>query len=245
MKKYASIGILLVALVALTAGAALAAKPTKVDSAGNETAWESTTCTKIQDGVLTYSDGHYLYPQALQTGFDAFGYNYQGHLFNGSYANIYLGRAGFPPYEGDDEAYLSQYPDAEYHWAWPYRNVEVAMKWNDAWLANTDCDGDGVLDRPDDDDGTYIGSGAWETNHMSGQYEADSQTCHWTYFVKIIAAPADADLVDGIWYNADGTEIGAVEWGEFAVIQQVENDPCAGIHGLQYASPDHPGFGGW
>jgi hypothetical protein len=48
-----------------------------------------------------------------------------------------------------------------------------------------------------------------------------------------------------VWYNADGTEIGPVIWGSFVIIQQVENDPCAGIHGLQYLSPDHAGFGGW
>ena len=67
----------------------------------------------------------------------------------------------------------------------------------------------------------------------------------WTYFVKIVAAPADATLTDDIWYNADGVEIGPVIWGAFATIQEVENDPCAGIHGLQYLSPDHAGLGNW
>jgi hypothetical protein len=65
------------------------------------------------------------------------------------------------------------------------------------------------------------------------------------YFVKIVAVPTDATLTDGIWFNADGTEIGPEIWGEFATIQTVENDPCAGINGIQYISPDHPGFGGW
>jgi hypothetical protein len=57
--------------------------------------------------------------------------------------------------------------------------------------------------------------------------------------------PSDATLDGGIWFNADGVEIGPEIWGEFATIQEVENDPCAGIHGIQYSSPDHPGFGGW
>ena len=65
------------------------------------------------------------------------------------------------------------------------------------------------------------------------------------YFTKIIAAPDDAYKQDGYWYAADGTEIGPVIWGSFATIQTVENDPCAGIEGVQYISPDHPGFGGW
>jgi len=38
--------------------------------------------------------------------------------------------------------------------------------------------------------------------------------------VKIVAAPADATLVGGLWYAADGTEIGPAIWGEFATIQE-------------------------
>jgi hypothetical protein len=201
-------------------------------------------CTTIQDGVLTYSAGHYLAGQPLMVGYDPYGYNYQAHMFNGSYCNVYLGGYGYPPYEGDAEAYLAENPGAANVWCWPYRDVELVMKWNDAWISNKDCDDDGKLDRYYGFD-SYIGSGAWETNHQSGEYELDGKTCKWNYFVKIVAAPADATSSGGIWYAADGTEIGPVIWGAFAIIQQVENDPCAGIHGLQYLSPDHAGFGGW
>ena len=190
--------------------------------------------TTIQEGVLTYGIGHYLADEPLQVGFDPYGYNYQAHLFNGSYANVYLGGAGFPPYEGDDDAYLAENPGAETHWAWPYRNVRLAMKWNDAWLSNKDRDGDGLLDRHFGF-GSYIGSGAWETNHQSGGETKD----RWTYFVKIVAAPADDAYLDGgIWYTADGVEIGPVIWGAFAIIQQVES----GL-GAIYVSPAGPGFG--
>lgn len=48
-------------------------------------------CTKIQDGTLLYSAGHNLGGQPLTLGYDAWGYNYQAHMFNGSYANAYLG----------------------------------------------------------------------------------------------------------------------------------------------------------
>ena len=119
------------------------------------------------------------------------------------------------------------------------------MKWNDAWLSNKDCDGDGLLDRHYGF-GSYIGSGAWLTNHQSGTYiDDDGNLCEWDYFVKIIAVPADAYANSGIWYNADGTEIGPEIWGAFATIQVVYNDPCAGYEGLQYLSPDHAGLGGW
>lgn len=201
-------------------------------------------CVSIQEGTLTYSAGHYLAGQPLQTGYDDYGYNYQAHIFNGSYFNAYAGRDGFPAYDGDDATYLAANPTAVGHWAWPFRDTDLMMKWNDSWLSNKDCDNDGALDRyygfP-----SYIGSGAWLTNHMSGTYEDGGQTCHWNYFVKIVAAPEDATQDGGIWYAADGTEIGPVIWGAFAIIQQVENDPCAGIHGIQYLSPDHAGLGGW
>jgi hypothetical protein len=176
------------------------------------------TCTTIQDGTLLTSDGN-----VIATGYDDWGYNYQAHLFNGTYCDAYRDAA----------------------WCQPYVDVKLAMKWNDAWMSNKDCDGDGLLDRHYGFD-SYIGSGAWETNHQSGEYIGeDGQVCKWNYFVKIVAAPADAVLDGGTWYAADGTEIGPSIWGEFAIIQQVENDPCAGIHGLQYVSPDHAGLGGW
>ena len=201
-------------------------------------------CTTIQDGVLTYSVGHYLEGEPLMVGYDPYGYNYQAHMFKGFYANVYLGRDGFPPYEGDDDAYLAENPGAANKWYWPYRDVQLIMKWNDAWLSNKDCDGDGLLDRYYGFD-SYIGSGAWETNHQSGEYELDGKTCKWNYFVKIVAVPEDAELVNGTWYTADGTEIGPVIWGAFAVLQRVYNDPCAGDHGIEYLSPAGPGFGKW
>lgn len=197
------------------------------------TAGDGDACTTIQEGVLMYSEGHHLEGQPLMLGYDPFGYNYQAHMFNGSYANAYLGRDGFPPYEGDTAAYLAENPGAEGKWYWPYRDVQLLMKWNDAWLSNKDCDGDGSLDRHHGYEG-YIGSGAWETNHMSGDDGGD----HWTYFTKIIAVPDDAVLTDGIWYTADGTEIGPAIWGSFATIQDVESG-----EGATYVSPAAPGFG--
>ena len=179
--------------------------------------WAKQDCTKIQDGTLLTSDG-----RVIPTGFDEWGYNYQGHLFNGGYCDAYRDAA----------------------WCQAYKEIDLIMKWNDAWLANTDCDDDGLLDRHYGFD-SYSGSGAWLTNHQSGSYEVDGKTCNWNYFVKIVAAPADATATNGVWYQADGTEIGPAIWGAFAIIQQVENAPCAGIHGLQFLSPDHAGLGNW
>jgi hypothetical protein len=50
----------------------------------------------ITEGEIMYSAGHHLADQPIPTGFDDYGYNYQGHLFKGSYFNVYSGGSGFP-----------------------------------------------------------------------------------------------------------------------------------------------------
>jgi hypothetical protein len=217
MRRTVMISLVLVLVAALIAAPIMAGKP--------------SDCTRIQDGDLTYSAGHYLAGEPLETGYDIFGYNYQAHLFNGYYCNVYLGGAGFPPYDGDSESYLAANPGAESHWAWPYRDIWINMKWNDAWLSNKDCDDNGSLDRHYGSAG-YIGSGAWETNHQRGE--------DWVYFCKIVAVPEDAVLDGDIWFTADGTEIGPEIWGAFAIIQEVESGM-----GATYVSPSGPGFGKW
>ena len=204
MKRIIIISLALVLVVALIAAPVMAG------------GGKFSTCTRIQDGTLEYSSGHYLEGEPLKTGYDIFGYNYQARIFNGFYPNASLGGGGQPPYCGDDETYLQ-------------------MKWNDAWLSNMDCDEDGKLDRHLGF-GTYIGSGAWLTNHMRGEDENGK----WAYFVKIVAVPAGAYVDGGTWYAADGAEIGPVIWGQFAIIQEVES----GV-GATYVSPSGPGFGKW
>ena len=189
---------------------------TQNDNEGISLAKGKPDCTTIQSGNLVDSNGN-----TITVGFDEWGYNYQAKLFNGYYGNY--SRPATPVTDGD----------------------KLSMKWNNAWLSNTDCDGDGKLDRHYGFT-SYIGSGAWLTNHMSGEYLNDKgKKCKWTYFVKIVAVPADAYTDGGLWYNVDGIEIGPIIWGSFAIIQEVENDKCAGIHGIQYSSPDHNGLGGW
>jgi hypothetical protein len=221
VKRTALTTFIVVVLLIATAAVVWADKPVAFDSQGNETGWEEAAgtekCARIQDGTLLRSDG-----EPIVLGYDEWGYNYQAHMFNGMYCDAYR--------------------DAQ--WCQPYKDISLLMKWNDAWLANTDCDDDGLLDRHYGS-ASYIGSGAWETNHQSGEYEQDGKICKWSYFVKIIAVPADAALSGDTWYNADGVEIGPEIWGAFAIIQEVYNDPCGGEHGISYLSPDHPGFGGW
>lgn len=172
-------------------------------------------CTTIQDGTLYADDG-----SLVTVGFDDWGYNYQAHMFNGTYCDAYH--------------------DAD--WCQDFKDMDLIMKWNDAWLSNKDCDGDGLLDRHEGYD-SYKGSGAWLTNHQSGVVEVNGKLRKWTYFIKIVAVPSDAVLSEGIWYSADGTEIGPKIWEDFAIIQQIYNDPSQGAHGLLYKSPVGPGLG--
>ena len=131
----------------------------------------------ITQGEIVYSPTHFLAGQPIPTGFDAYGYNYQGHMFSGSYFNSYAGGGGFTAWKGDDVAYLAVNPTAASHWAWPYREVNLAMKWNDAWISNKSVDGDNLLDRHPGFPG-YIGSGARLTNHQSGDNEEWCVACH-------------------------------------------------------------------
>ena len=95
-------------------------------------------------------------------------------------------------------------------------------------------------------DGTM--DGTWGNLTQSGTFESTEGSatlveCEWDYFVKIVAAPLDATLTDGVWYNTEGIEIGPEIWNQFAIIQEVENDFCAGLEGKQYGSPVGPGLG--
>ena len=105
-----------------------------------------------------------------------------------------------------------------------------------------DCDGDGKLDRhfgyP-----SYKGSGAWLTNHQSGKVDVDGKLRKWTYFVKIVAVNPEDILNNGYFYTPDGTEIGQAIWGDFAIVEEVSNDPSMGVHGILYKAPNGPGLG--
>jgi len=175
-----------------------------------------SACTAIQSGTLL-DEGD----RTIKTGFDEWGYNYQARLFNGNYCSA----------------------NYDAGWCQGSEGISLTMKWNDAWLSNQDCDGDSHLDKHWGFD-SYIGSGAWFTEHMGGSYlNEEGKKCHWNYFRKIVAAPADAYSEGGAWYESDGTKIGPEIWETFAIVQQIDNNPCGGSHGIDILSPAGPGLG--
>ncbi|MFH1832711.1 MAG: hypothetical protein ABH816_00900 [Candidatus Levyibacteriota bacterium] len=103
---------------------------------------------------------------------------------------------------------------------------KLIMKWSDAWLANVDCNGDGKLDRGLVDGVADGVSKGWLTNQFNGSYtDANGDVQHYTDFVKIV------------W-----TGSGSPLWGQYTIIQEVWNDPAAGLNGL-YSKIGAPGFG--
>lgn len=152
-------------------------------------------CATIQTGTIRDSAGN-----PIQTGYDRFGYNYQAHMFNGTY-------------DSSDRVLDGKY------WGIPasvdYADDSLIMKWSDAWLANVDCNGDGKLDRglvKGVVGGTSLG---WLTNQNEGDYDSDgngTQDAHYTYFSKIV------------WVGPGGSL-----WGQYEIIQEIYNDPAGGF----------------
>ncbi len=169
-----------------------------------------SACATIQDGTILDSAGN---PVVL--GYDQFGYNYQAHMFNGTY-------------DSSDRVLDGLY------WADPtstdYADDSLRMKWSDAWLANVDCDGNGKLDRGlgtagyDGDPATIDTSRGWLTNQIVGDYADGNGLQHYTYFSKMV------------WVGSGGL------WGAYDIIQEVYNDPAGGFTGL-YSKVGAPGFG--
>ena len=121
-------------------------------------------CATIQDGTITDSAGN-----PVTVGNDQYGYNYQSHMFNGTY-------------DGSDRNLDGTYWGS----TGDYVNDKLMMKWSDDWTANKDCNGDGKLDRGANANGISQG---WLTNHIEGDYDSDgngTQDAHYTYFVKIV-----------------------------------------------------------
>ncbi len=97
--------------------------------------------------------------------------------------------------------------------------IHLQMKWSDDWLSNKDCDYSGTLDRGGD--GDDIGSKGWLTNHEEGSYiDEAGEEQFYTYFVKIV-------YLENIEECPENNQI----WGSYCIVQEVMNDPAAGMNG--------------
>ncbi len=173
-------------------------------------------CARIKDGTILASTG-----EPVVLGYDSYGYNYQARIFNGTYDSSDRKLDGL---------YWGTLDD--------YTEDSLIMKWSDEWLSNLDCDGDNKLDRGlDAKNGSSTGvSRGWLTNQVEGDYTGlDGDSHHYTYFVKIVwVGPAP---VPDPW-------AGKRLWGQYAIIEEVYNDPYGGYRGVDRNRLSHPpGFG--
>lgn len=167
-------------------------------------------CVTIKSGKLYNSSG-----ETIRAGFDKWGYNYQAHMFNGKYCHAYQNAS----------------------WCQAYADIDLEMKWNNAWLSNKDCDNDGKLDMHSGHEG-YRGSGAWLTINQKGFFmDKNGRKQQWSSLEKIVAVPKDATLKNGAWYTTDGTEIGQAIWEHFAVTMRYIQTTGATVQGVLYLSP--------
>ena len=129
-----------------------------------------------------------------------------------------------------------------YNGDYGYPGWQLVMKWSDSWLSNKDCNNDGELDRHLGYT-TYIGSGAWLTNHWMNEYvNVDNVTCYYDEFIKIVAVPFNSSVINNTWYDVEGVRIGAVIWGQFAIIQENIYDSCGTTSEMHERMP---GLGNW
>lgn len=193
LRKIAFLVMVLVLVMTNVPSIVLADKPAQTGNAQS-----NAGCDTIQSGNIKDSAGN-----VIGLGYDQFGYNYQAHMFNGTYDSSDRTIDGM--YWGDIGDYVDD---------------SLIMKWSDDWLSNVDCNHDGKLDRglvvngvPDD-----ISKG-WLTNQVNGDYDTNSdgtQDAHFTQFDKIV------------WVGPGGSL-----WGQYEIIQEIINDPNLGLHGLQ------------
>ncbi len=130
-------------------------------------------------------------------------------------------------------------------WFWDLRDVRLWMYWNDAWLSNQDRGDDNMGTEPDGNLDrhygypSYIDSGAklvqYQIEPIKILCKGKIKTVYLFYYSKIVAARSTDELVDGIWYDEDGNELGPVSYGEFVKVQEFlydpleQEDPCKSI----------------
>lgn len=211
----------------LTACIAALSFATTASAAGS-----TATCASIAQGTVLYAPTSYLHGTVIKKGRNAYGYDYNRSSFEGNFFNSYANAAGLPPLKGNEADYLAANPTAANHWAWPYREVKVEMDWNDQWLSNKDCTGDGLLDRHYGFS-SYIGSGAilFETETwpvMVGGKKAKARD-----ELRVEALTSADVIIPSISYfgeqtvrRQDGTELPQL-WAEFVVTCYKLRDPSA------------------
>ena len=172
-------------------------------------------------------------------GFNAYGFNWNAHHFNGNMLNVFFSDTmfqemffyGWDPYTGDDAEFLAKYPVAEYLPFWGFRHFNLVMHWNEACISR-----DGIYPE------TWFDSNAWITFHYSGELNGS----RWSQFQKYVAARSTDYKQDGKWYNENDEEIGLMnDWGDLILIQVTNTGELPEIFYDSYVNPYSSGIGAY
>jgi len=182
------------------------------------------------------------------TGFDEWGFNFTAHKFNSYLINAMLGDPAFEGmphyrqpglvYHGEGlifwENLMVQYPYFAEMMPPGLLDCKLEMKWNEAAFSK-----DAVYPP------TWNDTGAW----FLFKYKMNTENEHWVHVRKFICISRGDELIDGIWYNSEGQEIGikSYYWPDQLIIKQVintgENPWVPWAMPNDYVCPNWVGFG--
>lgn len=196
----------------------------------------------IEEPLVDLKSGHS--GNAELSGFDEWGFNWNAHLFQGYALNMLLGDHYFMNwshykkhvYNGEGKEFWNMLVESYTYFPYliPYElfNAKLVCKWNDALINK-----DGVYPA------SWLDSDGWIVFNYSGEAEGKK----WSSMRKLVTACSGDELVNGIWYNEDGEEIGldALFWNDLIVIQVVNHGdvPSYPFFYQDYNSPNGAGYG--
>jgi len=176
------------------------------------------------------------------TGVDEWGFNYEAHHFNSYLINAILGDPAFQGmphyktaiYKGQGITFwndlIYQYDYIPYFMPVELLDCKLIMHWNEGLLSK-----EGVYPN------TWVDSNGWITFHFKMNKDGEK----WSFFRKLVSRRSTDYVVDGIWYNKDGVEIGveSYDWPDLIITQVVTTGNVPYFFSEAYNSPYGPGFG--
>ncbi|WP_163710140.1 hypothetical protein [Mangrovibacterium lignilyticum] len=176
------------------------------------------------------------------TGFDEWGFNWNAQQFNGYLVNMMLGDAffdGWPHYKqhvynGEGQEFWDMLVANYDYWIYMMPFELLDTKLNAHW--NT-----GLISKEGGYPATWVDSDGWIVFKYSGVMDGQC----WSHMRKLVSSRSTDMLVDGIWYNAEGEEIGfeSMYWPELIVVQVVNEGEMPPFFYDEYNSPWGPGYG--
>lgn len=176
------------------------------------------------------------------TGFDEWGFNWNAQQFNGYLINMILGDSffeGWPHYKqhvynGEGPEFWDMLVTSYDYWMYMMPGELLDTKLNAHW-------NNGLISKDGVYPASWVDSNGWIVFKYSGV--ADGQ--YWSHMRKLVSSRSTDMLIDGIWYNAEGDEIGfeSMYWPELIVIQTVNEGDIPPFFYDEYNSPWGSGYG--